>query len=430
MDQASEQSALIDRLRSNLAAAGIPVTEEDIQGVVDRGYLSGVAAFEHLAATGEAAIVPDYLASRDVEHPARPRGAEAGVPGDHAYRGPIPDSLLWSAAQSNTLMMASISDISERLRRREVSPVELTSAALDAIATADPALNAFQLVAHREARAAAVEAEREMAAGRYRGPLHGVPVAVKDLYAMAGTPTTAGSIILQQAAAGEDAAAVASLRRAGAVIVGKTRLPEFAYSPGSNNAHYGATRNPWNRDHDAGGSSSGSAVAVATGMVYAALGSDTGGSIRIPASLCGVVGLKPTYGRCSLAGAVSLAWSLDHAGPLTRTVGDAALLLEALAGHDPADPRTRPDSQWVFDRAQLDHAPECLRIGVLRDDGSGRPLGTADVVSAWQAGIRTLADSGCEVVEIDMPELESLRQPEQRHSGVGGPGIPCSVLAL
>ncbi|HTE84766.1 MAG TPA: amidase, partial [Dehalococcoidia bacterium] len=248
--------------------------------------------------------------------------------------------------------------------------------------------------------------EREIAAGNYRGPLHGIPVAVKDLLAMSGTVTTAGSKILSAWQSNFDSAGVERLKAAGAIIVGKTRMPEFAYSPGSNNPHYGPTANPWNLEHDTGGSSSGSAAAVADGLVFAALGSDTGGSIRIPASLCGLVGLKPTFGRLSLHGAVSLAWSLDHLGPLARSVADATLLLEALDGYDRRDARTR---QLNAPSLGIERGVRGVRIGVLENDGTGIPLGNADALAAWRAGLATLERNGASLVKVDLPEMRDLR---------------------
>jgi aspartyl-tRNA(Asn)/glutamyl-tRNA(Gln) amidotransferase subunit A len=184
-------------------------------------------------------------------------------------------------------------------------------------------------------------------------------------------------------------------------------LSEFAYSPGSNNAHYGPTRNPWNPERDTGGSSSGSGAAVAAGLAYAALGSDTGGSIRMPAALCGIVGLKPTFGLLSLAGAVTLSWSLDHLGPLTRTVRDAALLTGLLAGHDPRDPRTRrgavPDLV-----AGLEGSVRGLRIGAVREDGFGAPP-DPEALAAWEEGLAALRGAGAEIVDLDLPELDDLR---------------------
>jgi aspartyl-tRNA(Asn)/glutamyl-tRNA(Gln) amidotransferase subunit A len=201
---------------------------------------------------------------------------------------------------------------------------------------------------------------------------------------------------------------VERLAAAGAIIVGKLRLSEFAYSPGSTNPHYGATHNPWNLEHDTGGSSSGSAAAVAGGMVFGALGSDTGGSIRIPATFCGVVGLKPTYGRISLYGCAPLAWSLDHLGPLTRSVEDAALLLAALAGYDPRDPRTRPNSDFSVP-ANLHGGVKGLRIGVLRHDGTEKMLASSEALAGWQAANAALAGQGATLVDLDLPEMAALR---------------------
>ena len=400
MDKAQAPEPIVERLRSNLRAAGIRFTEADIQGILEQGFLRTVAAFEAILERTPVKPIPDYLdfwegpASEDVRaRPEPPGSAEQGV----------------AQGTDTDRRDATIGAIAERIRRREVSPVELTERALARIAERDPILNAFQLVLAEPARAAARRAEREIAAGTYRGPLHGVPIAVKDLLAMAGTPTTAGSKILAGWVTDFDATAVERLVSAGAVIVGKTRLSEFAYSPGSNNPHYGPTRNPHDLERDTGGSSSGSAAAVADGLVYGALGTDTGGSIRIPAALCGIVGLKPTYGRISLHGVVPLAWSLDHLGPMTRSVADAALMLAALAGPDPRDPRTRrappPVPSWLDG---IGGGVKGLRIGVLRNDGSGGVTGTPAALDAWHAGLAVLERAGAELVEIAVPELADL----------------------
>ncbi len=309
-------------------------------------------------------------------------------------------------AADTPLHYASIAEVAEQLRAGRISPVELAEATLERIAQRDPALSAFQLVLAERARASALRAEREIAAGEYRGPLHGIPIAVKDLLDLAGAPTTAGSKIL----AGRVRRRGLQRRRApGRGWRGDRRQDpalEFAYSPGSNNGHYGPTHNPWDGTRDTGGSSSGSAAAVAAGLAYAALGSDTGGSIRIPASLCGVVGLKPTFGRISLHGAVPLAWSLDHLGPLTRSVGDAALLLAALAGADPRDQRSYGSQPFAAPDPGASVAG--LRIGVLGDDGSGAALGTDAALAAWRAGLAAAERAGAELVPIDAPELNSL----------------------
>lgn len=376
-----------DQLRANLRAAGIQPSEADIQGIAEKGFLSRIGDFEQLIAGLANDTIPDYLDHAQLS----PGAVQPGQPRAQPFGAGSP-----------------IGAIAAQIRTRQVSPAELTEQALAHIAARDPQLNAFQLVLAEQARAAARLAEREIAAGTYRGPLHGVPIAVKDLLAMAGTRTTAGSRIFADRVTSFDAAAVERLVAAGAVIVGKTRLSEFAYSPGSNNAHYGPTHNPHNLAHDTGGSSSGSAAAVAAALVFAALGSDTGGSIRIPASLCGIVGLKPTFGRVSLHGVTPLAWSLDHLGPMTRSVADAALLLSVLAGPDPRDPRTRPGSAFALP-AELEHGAQGLRIGVLGDDGSGTALGTPAMLAAWHAGLAALVHAGATLVPLDMPALEPLR---------------------
>jgi Asp-tRNA(Asn)/Glu-tRNA(Gln) amidotransferase A subunit family amidase len=225
---------------------------------------------------------------------------------------------------------------------------------------------------------------------------------------MRGTVTTAGSLIHAGRVTDYDADSVERLEAAGAVIIGKTRMSEFAFSPGSNNEHYGPTRNPWNLEHDTGGSSSGSGAAVADGLVYGAIGSDTGGSIRMPAALCGIVGLKPTFGRISLYGVDSLAWSLDHLGPMTRTVADAALMMNVLAGHDTRDPRTRrvPVPNYT---ANLNAGVKGLRIGVLTNDGSGGALATDQAMEAWHRSLRILRDQGAELIDVSLPEMNALR---------------------
>ncbi|NNJ10665.1 amidase [Chloroflexales bacterium ZM16-3] len=380
---------LIDRLRTNLRAAGIPATEGDFAGIAEKGFLSRVADVERVIAGLPSDDLPDYL--------------DAGALPAHAGSDSPPAQTPQRGVSTDT-----IAGIAGQIHARDVSPVELAQAALARVAARDPQLNAFQLLLAEQAMADARAAETAIAAGQYLGPLHGVPVAVKDLLDLAGTPTTAGSKILAGNIATQDATGVARLRAAGAVIIGKTRMSEFAYSPGSNNAHYGPTANPHNLERDAGGSSSGSAVAVADGIVFAALGSDTGGSIRIPAAHCGIVGLKATHGRVSLAGAVTLSWSLDHLGPLARSVADAAIMLEAIAGPDPRDGRTlRPAP--AFRAAGLDGSARGLRVGLLGDDGTGRPLADAETLAGVRRGAEALRAAGANLVELDIPEIEALR---------------------
>jgi aspartyl-tRNA(Asn)/glutamyl-tRNA(Gln) amidotransferase subunit A len=395
---------IIERLKVNLKLARIPLSETDLQGLLDKGFLRTVLAFEEYVMTNNYPDLPDYL--KDWGEPGLENAAGAGnspALKSVELQKKLPASLKrggpgW-AKQYGTL-----AGVAAKIQAREISPVELTGEALNRIASQDSELNAFQVVLAERAMAAARQAEKEITAGQYRGPLHGVPLAVKDLLAMRDTITTAGSKILASNRTDFDATAVIRLQEAGAVIVGKTRMSEFAYSPGSNNAHYGPTRNPANPLHDTGGSSSGSGSAVAAGLVYGALGTDTGGSIRIPSALCGLVGLKPTFGRLSLFGAVTLSWSLDHIGPMTRTVEDAALMLRALEGYDPRDIRSRP----VAPVAEVDRAKgvKGLRIGVL----SGTEfLATPEAVAAWELGLAELEKAGAVLLEVSVADFDLLR---------------------
>ncbi|MEK7873849.1 MAG: amidase, partial [Chloroflexota bacterium] len=235
------------------------------------------------------------------------------------------------------LAFLSVARLSDLLRERQVSPVEVTRAALDRIAQVDSRLNAYLLLMEREALSSARTAEAEIRAGHYKGPLHGVPFALKDLFQTAGVRTTAGSRVLAQFVPDRDATVVSRLREAGAVLLGKLGMHEFAFGVTNVNPHYGATHNPWDTERITGGSSGGSGAALAAGLCAFSLGTDTGGSVRIPAALCGVTGLKPTYGRVSRHGVLPLAWSMDHVGPMARSALDVALVLQAIAGRDPRD---------------------------------------------------------------------------------------------
>jgi aspartyl-tRNA(Asn)/glutamyl-tRNA(Gln) amidotransferase subunit A len=232
----------------------------------------------------------------------------------------------------------TIREAADALRARQVSATELATAAIARIGRLQTTLNAFITVTAERAMDQARQADAELAAGRDRGPLHGIPIAVKDLFATRGVRTTCGSKVYETFVPDVDAAAVERLAAAGAVMLGKLNMHELAYGITSANPHFGPVRNPWNAEHSPGGSSGGSGAAVAAQLVYAAMGSDTGGSIRIPAAFCGTVGLKPTYGRVSRYGALPLGYSLDHMGPLAHTVRDAAIVLNAIAGHDRRDP--------------------------------------------------------------------------------------------
>ncbi|MFQ5896239.1 MAG: amidase, partial [Nitrospinota bacterium] len=300
----------------------------------------------------------------------------------------------------------TIGGLSEALRKRELSPVELTDTLLARIETHDPLLRAYITVDREGALAAAREAEEELAAGRPRGPLHGVPIAYKDLYETRGLRTTSGSKIYRDHLPAEDATSVARLREAGAVCLGKLNMHEFAFGPTGLNAHYGNARNPWDPERIAGGSSSGSGSAVAALLALAALGTDTGGSIRIPAACCGVVGLKPTYGRVSRAGVVPLSWSMDHVGPLARCAEDAALLLDALAGHDPRDPTSsrRPVPHY---RAALGEGLDGLRVGVPRSYFFEAL--DPEVEAALERALGHLQAAGAGLEEVSFPHIEEIQ---------------------
>jgi aspartyl-tRNA(Asn)/glutamyl-tRNA(Gln) amidotransferase subunit A len=299
----------------------------------------------------------------------------------------------------------SIAEASCLIRDRKLSPVELTNASLALIEALEPRLNAFITVTGEQALAAAREAEKAIAAGEYRDRLHGIPVAIKDILGMAGVRMTAASKILADNVSAEDAEATARLKSAGAVILGKLNLHEFAYGATGVNPHYGPARNPWDTERITGGSSSGSAASVASGECFAALGTDTGGSIRIPASLCGIVGLKPTYGRVSKRGVIPLSWSLDHIGPLTRTVEDAALVLQAIAGHDPLDESSseRDVPDYI---AALRDGVTGLRVGVPKEYFFDKVDPTVE--SAVRGAIQTLSDLGATVVEVSLPHIADL----------------------
>ncbi|HKG26354.1 MAG TPA: amidase [Thermomicrobiales bacterium] len=302
---------------------------------------------------------------------------------------------------ADDLCAMTLSEAARLIERRDVSPVALTEAALDRIARCEPQLNAFITVMADDALAAARTAEAEIARGDYRGPLHGVPISLKDLLLTRGVRTTAGSRILANSVPDRDATVVRRLRDAGAVFIGKNNLLEFAY--GEVHPDYGPSRNPWNTDYGTSGSSSGSGAAVAAGLGFASIGSDTGGSIRGPAAYCGIVGLKPTYGLVSRAGAFPLSWSCDHIGPMTRSVRDCALVLDAIAGYDLGDPtslrRTLPSYA-----ASLDRPAERPTIGiVLPEDGDGV---TSDVRRVIDEAAAVVQHLGFPIVPVKLPHPE------------------------
>jgi aspartyl-tRNA(Asn)/glutamyl-tRNA(Gln) amidotransferase subunit A len=310
-------------------------------------------------------------------------------------------------AAANDLCMMSLEDLAHLIAFKEVSPIEVTEAILDRIQRLDPRLNAFITVTGEHALAQAAAAEQEISRGEYRGLLHGVPIAVKDLFATKGVRTTAGSKILTDWVPDYDATVVTKLRDAGAISVGKLGLHEFAYGTTSDNAHFGSVHNPWRLDHVPGGSSGGSGAATAAGLAFATMGSDTGGSIRMPAAACGCVGLMPTFGRVSLHGAVPLSWTLDHAGPLTRTVRDAAIVLQAISGFDALDPTTEdvaiPDMLEDSERG-----PKGLRIGVPKQYFWENL--DPEVERLTRKAVADLRAAGAIVVEIDYAPVFAYQQ--------------------
>jgi aspartyl-tRNA(Asn)/glutamyl-tRNA(Gln) amidotransferase subunit A len=259
----------------------------------------------------------------------------------------------------------TLSEASQLVRGKKLSPVELTHECLSRIERLNPKLNAFITVTADSAVAEARQAEAELQHDRWRGPLHGIPIALKDLVDTAGVHTTAASGVFKDRVPTEDAEIVRRLKAAGAVFLGKLNLQEIAYGGSSAISHFGPVHNPWNLDYSSGGSSGGSAVAVAARLCFAAIGTDTGGSIRQPSAYCGVGGLKPTYGRVSTSGIIPLSWSLDHVGPITRTAMDAALMLEVIAGYDPQD-STSIDASVPDYAATIADTTSSLRLGIPR----------------------------------------------------------------
>lgn len=302
------------------------------------------------------------------------------------------------------LLDRTLREAASALRAREVSPVELLRASLARIESDEGRLNAFARLTKERAMAAARQAEREIMAGSWRGELHGVPVAVKDLYDIAGQPTTCSSRVRHDHVAHADSACVERLSAAGAIIVGMTHTHEFAYG-----IMTPTTGNPWNVGHIPGGSSGGSGATVAARGCFMAMGTDTGGSIRIPAAVCGTVGLKPTYGRVSRAGIASLSWSLDHAGPLARTVGDCAVTLGALAGYDARDPGSAdvPVDDYL---AELELGVKGLRIGVPRNYFFDHV--ESEVETRVREAIERLRAEGAQIVEVEIPMADMIAAVE------------------
>jgi aspartyl-tRNA(Asn)/glutamyl-tRNA(Gln) amidotransferase subunit A len=305
------------------------------------------------------------------------------------------------AAAPDDITNLSLHQVATLVKEKQVSPVEITRACLKRIEALNPLLNAFITVTGETALAEARRAESEIQRGQWRGLLHGIPIALKDLLDTAGVRTTAGSALFKDRIPQEDAPVVQRLREAGAVFLGKLNMHELAFGPTTHaTGYFGRVRNPWATERITGGSSGGAGAAVAAGLCYAALGSDTGGSIRQPAAFCGIVGLKPTYGRVSTRGAIPVSWSADHLGPMTRAVADAAIVLQAIAGYD-AKELTSYDLP-VEDYAAATTGPGGVRVRV----GAPREFFYAgldpEVQEATEKAIAVLAGQGAEIREIAM----------------------------
>src|SRR5712691_7147687 len=300
------------------------------------------------------------------------------------------------------LLNLTIAQAAPRLERRELSPVELTEAMLQRIAAVNTQLNAYITVCAQQARDVAQATERMIRAGYYLGPLHGIPIALKDNIYTRGVRTTAGAKILADFVPDEDATVAARLKRAGAVIIGKTNLHEFAWGGTTDNPHYGTCRNPWNPERFPAGSSGGSGAAVAARTCLGALGTDTGGSIRLPAAVNGIVGIRPTIGRVSNHNVVPLAWTMDTVSPMTRTVEDCVLMFEVIAGHDPLDDQSAqvPVSDY---RSELTRGVRGLRVGLIRDYSLAHVQPA--VGDTIRAAVTTLESLGVQVEEIAMPSI-------------------------
>jgi aspartyl-tRNA(Asn)/glutamyl-tRNA(Gln) amidotransferase subunit A len=302
-----------------------------------------------------------------------------------------------------------ISALGPELEARRLSPVEVLEADLERVARLDDRLHTFITLTADRAREEAKRAEAEIGRGQYRGPLHGVPIALKDLYNTAGVRTTGQSQLLADNVPDEDSTCTRLLAEAGTVLMGKLTMHEFAFGPPELDGYFPPARNPWDLERVPAGSSSGSGAGLAAGLFAGSLGSDTGGSIRGPASICGIVGHKPTYGLCSRYGVLPLSWSLDHTGPMARTVEDCAILLQAIAGHDPRDPASAnvpiPDY-----RADLSKGPEGLRIGAPLAYLETVPDLSPETFAAYRTALGELERLGARVETLELPEARHIQE--------------------
>ena len=303
----------------------------------------------------------------------------------------------------NELLKLTISEIAPMIQAREVSPVDITEAALAEAERRQPTLNSFITIMREQAMEQAERAEEELSRGEYRGPLHGIPIGIKDNIATGGIRTTVGTKVLKDHVPDEDAEVVRRCKEAGAVILGKENLEEFAAGATSNNPHYGAVHNPWGLDHIPGGSSGGGGANVAAGVTFASLGTDLGGSVRLPGAFCGVVGLKQTFGRVSQRGLLVTSFNGDHIGPMTRSVRDSALVLQVIAGYDPLDPSTVPvpvdDYPLVMERGI-----QGLTMGIPSNHYFD--LLDPEVEAAVRRAIAVLEELGVASREVNLPNMQ------------------------
>ena len=304
----------------------------------------------------------------------------------------------------------TIADVAKEIQTGALSPVELVSAQLERIEQVDSKLHSYITVDKEGALAQARQMEEEIEKGRYRGPLHGIPIGLKDLIDTAGVKTTYGSPIYENHVPEEDAEVVRRLKEAGAIIIGKQHTHQFAYGPTGDRSHVGPARNPYDTEKMTGGSSSGSAAGTAAGLCFGSLGTDTGGSVRIPSSFCGVVGMKPTYGRVSKRGVFPLSWSLDHVGPITRTVLDNAIMLNYIAGYDEKDPDAVPSEKEDFTR-WIGKDLHGMAIGIPRrfflDDLN------PEIEQALNETAAVFEKLGAAVKEVDIPSIQRISDAQK-----------------
>ncbi|MGA9173848.1 MAG: amidase, partial [Thermoactinomyces sp.] len=308
------------------------------------------------------------------------------------------------------VLQSSLLKLSGLIKKRQISPMEVTRKLLERIEALNPKLNAYITVVHEKAMESALQAEKEIAAGNWKGPLHGIPIGLKDLIYTKEIKTTMGSAIYKDHIPDYDAAVVEKLKQAGAIIIGKLNTHQFAYGPTGDRSFFGAVKNPYNLSKIPGGSSSGSGASVAASMCFAALGTDTGGSIRIPSACCGIVGMKPTFGRVSKYGVFPLSWTLDHVGPMTRTVQDNAILLNVLSGYDERDPYSVKVKDEDFTRL--------LHQGVI-----GSIIGIpstfyfenvdSEVEKQVRQAVEVFRSLGAEIRIIEIPHLKQISLAQQ-----------------